>query len=423
MNIFFLVVELISYAFALFLFFKKKDLAIIYIPALIFSNNIIESSFSAAIYYGTVSILILSCIFRNGFFYKNNIFALLLFFYFLLLLLRASDLELIRSSVFSVLWLFLSIPLISAIYQKHSEEVIFKEITNCAVIVLLLFLINVLVCTVNNYSPQSMYGITKGVLYGNIYGAGFNILAVSIFIAVLKLMEGKRSFFILTILIISLACIMLSLRRAVMLLSVFGVAIALISFFAQSQARKFVVFTTVLFFMGYVIYSESDFKNEFNERYELRNLQEREVSEEKRFIEYELIYKDIFVYDAYSPWIGYEPLNSAGHYGKGVFELRTLHSDLPSIIHSSGIIGLVLYLLMVITAFRQSVRAATTNLDKFIVFFCFVTFVVYSITGRFSEAASMLLIYLLLMLPLAGKEVTYVETAETGYSDYPLVNS
>ena len=80
MNIFFLVVELISYAFALFLFFKKKDLAIIYIPALIFSNNIIESSFSAAIYYGTVSILILSCIFRNGFFYKNNIFELLLFF-------------------------------------------------------------------------------------------------------------------------------------------------------------------------------------------------------------------------------------------------------------------------------------------------------------------------------------------------------
>ena len=63
MNIFFLVVELISYVFALFLFFKKKDLAIIYIPALIFSNNIVESSFSASIYYGTISILILSCYF------------------------------------------------------------------------------------------------------------------------------------------------------------------------------------------------------------------------------------------------------------------------------------------------------------------------------------------------------------------------
>src|SRR5688572_11753206 len=100
MSIFFLVVELLSYAFAAFLFFKKKDLAIIYVPALFFSTNIIEPSFSAAIYYGTVSVLILSCIIRNGSFYKNNIFALLLFFYFLLLLLRSSDLALVRPLAF-----------------------------------------------------------------------------------------------------------------------------------------------------------------------------------------------------------------------------------------------------------------------------------------------------------------------------------
>ncbi len=419
MNTFFLVVEIISYAFALFLFLRKKDLAIIYIPALIFSNNIIVPSFSASLYYGAISVLVLSCIIRNPFFYKNNVFALILFFYFLLLLLRSSDLVLIRSGVFSVSWLFLSIPLISAIYQKYPEEVIFKEVTNCALIVLLLFLSNVFVYTINHYSPQNMYGITKGVLYGNIYGAGFNILSVAVFITVLKLLEGKKAIFVLIVLVASMACIMLSLRRATMLLSMFGTAIALISFFAQSQARKLVVFGTILFLMGYAVYSKTDFKSEFNERYELRNLQERDITEEKRFIEYELIYKDIFVYNAYNLWTGYELLNSAGHYGRGVFELRTLHGDLPSIIHSSGIIGIVLYVLMVVTAFRQSARAATTNLDKFILLFCVVVLVSYTLTGRFTEGASMILIYLLVLLPLAGKEYAYVNEEETDYSDYP----
>ena len=405
MNTFFLVVEVLSYAFAVFLFFEKKDLGIIYIPILIFANNIIEPSFSASLHYGAISMLILGSIARNGFFYKNNLFALLLFLYFSLLFLRSSDLVLIRSQLFSVLWLFCSVPLISAVYKKYPGYVIFRELSNCAVLILTLFLVNVFFCTLYKYSPAGMYGITKGVLYGNIYGAGFNILALAVFAVALKLVNGGRTLYIVALLVVSLAVIMLSLRRSVMLLSVFGSVIALAGFFVQKQVGKLIVFGSVLFLFGYVIYTNTSFKDEFSERYELRNLGERDMAEEKRFIEYELIYKDMFVYEAYSPWIGFEPLNSGGNYGRRVFDDRTLHADIPGLLHSSGIIGLALYLLMVATAFRQSLSAAGSSLDKLIIFFCLIAFVTFTITGRFTEAASMLLLYLLLMLPLAGSEV------------------
>src|SRR5687768_7455638 len=113
MDKFFYLVEVLSYLFAMYLFFKKKELAIIYLPVLIFANNIIEPRFSASLYYGTISVLILYGIYRNGTFYKNNIYALLLFCYFLLLLTRSSDLAAIRSSAFPVFWLFISISLIA----------------------------------------------------------------------------------------------------------------------------------------------------------------------------------------------------------------------------------------------------------------------------------------------------------------------
>src|SRR5688500_18912741 len=102
MDKFFFLIEVLSYLFAIYLFFKKKELAIIYLPVLIFANNIIEPVFSASFYYGTISFLILSGIARNGTFYKNNIYALLLFCYFLLLLTRSNDLAAIRPSVFPV---------------------------------------------------------------------------------------------------------------------------------------------------------------------------------------------------------------------------------------------------------------------------------------------------------------------------------
>lgn len=403
MNSFFLLVEIFSYLFAIYLFLKKKDLAIIYLPVLVFCQVIIEARFSASIYYGTVSLLILSCIVRNGNFYRNNIFAILLFLYFLFLLPRSSDLVFIRPYVFSVLWFFICLPLISAIYQKYSKEIIFQELSRSTLIILILFVANVVVSSAKGYSPHEMYGITKGVLYGNIYAAGFNILAGAIFINVLKLLDQKKLIH-LGIVIISFVFILLSLRRSVMLMSLLGAGIAFLTLLTQKKAKMFIVNGSILVLLGYFIYANTGFMDQFKERYELRKLDERELAEEKRFIEYELIYKDMFVYNDYSPWFGYEPFNSWGNYGKGVLADRSLHGDLTSIAHSSGIIGLLLYLLMVFTVFHQAFRASETTADKLILFFCAVAFATFTVTGRYTDTGSMLMLFLVAMLPLAKSE-------------------
>lgn len=403
MDKFFFLIECLSYLFSLYLFFKKGELAIIYLPVLIFSNNIIEPVFSASLYYGTISFLILSGIVRNGAFYKNNVYALVLFFYFLLLLTRSADLAAIRSNAFSVFWLLISIPLIAAIYKKHSKETIFGELTISAFLILLLFVANVMMSSINHYAPARMYGIGGGILYGNIYGAGFNILALAVFIMALKLIMDRKLAYLLLV-ITAYSFIMLSLRRSVMLVSTIGIVVAMLTLLLRKEAKKFIFLAALGVLTGFLVYSNTGFENAFKERYELRKLNERALDSEPRFAEYELLYKDMFVYDAYSPVIGFEMFNSANNYGKGVFELRTLHGDLPGIVHSSGILGLVLYLLMITTVFKASFNAASSAIDRSIIFFAAIALVVFTITGRFTEGGSMLLIFLVLMLPLSRKD-------------------
>jgi hypothetical protein len=403
MEKFFLLVEVASYLFAIYLFFKKKELALTYIPVLIFSHNIIEPIFSASVYYGTISCLILYCIFRNGTFYKSNIFALLLVCYFLLLLTRSNDLAEIRSQVFHVFWLLLSIPLIGSIYKKHTTDAIFKELVNSAILILLLFIVNVALSTYYNYSPTRMYGIARGILYGNVYAAGFNILAIALFVVALRVIVKPNIWYFL-VAALAYIFIMLSLRRSVMLISSAGIILALLTLLLRKEAKKFVLLGSLVCLVGFLVYSGTNFKDEFQERYETRQLDDRALEDEPRMAEYELIYKDMFVYNAYSPLIGFEMFNSAGNYGKGVFEKRTLHGDLPGIAHSSGFIGLGLYFLMIITIFRNTLGEAVSATDKLIVFFSAAAFLMFTITGRFTESASMLMIFLLLGLPLTQRE-------------------
>ena len=402
METLFLFIEIASYLFAVYLFVNKKELAIIYLPFLIFSYSVIVPSFSASIYYGLISLLLLTCINNNTSFFKNNIYALLIFIYFLFLLPKSEDLQAIRPYVFSVLWLFLSIPLITSIYQKFDRDLIFDEISKCALLILLLFVVNVVFSTIYSYAPAEMYGITSGVLYGNLYAANFNILSIAIFITALYLVKNKSMLHIV-ILILSLSFLLLSMRRSVMLTSCLGIAVVLMSFLARKEAKKFILFGGLLLIVGYFIYSSTNFIDLFQERYELRNLEERELEGEGRFLEYELLYKDMFLYNEYSPWFGFELFNSSGNYGHGIFDLRTLHSDLTNIAHSSGIIGVVFYLLMVVTAFVKAWKAKSNTIDKSIIFFCIITFVVFTITGRYTQVDYMILLYLILLIPLTNK--------------------
>ncbi|SFF96695.1 hypothetical protein [Pontibacter chinhatensis] len=420
---FFLLLELLSYAFIVYLFLKKKDLAILYLPVVFFTRSVIDPVLPAITFYFSMTALVFSFVFRNPYYFKQNVPAFLLFLYFLVLLPRSTNLEFIRPYVFSVLWLFTLVPMISTIYQKHSREEIFYELKNAALLILILFIANVVVSTLKGFSPTEMYGITTGILYGNVYAAGFNILTYCIFVVALSSIH-HRSFFNLVVLVTAVSFLLLSLRRSVIGMSFLGVAIAYFTLLTREKAKMFVLAGVLIFTIGTVLYSATDLADSFKERYELRKLDERELEEESRFLEYELLYKDMFVYYDYSPLIGYEPFNSWGNYGRGALEDRSLHGDLTSITHSSGLIGLCLYLLMVFTAFRSAWRAAETRTDLLIILFSAISFAAYTLTGRYTEIGSMMMLYLVLLLPLSNNDKeTDEEEVEEEQEDLPAISN
>ncbi|HEX6428361.1 MAG TPA: hypothetical protein VF008_11770, partial [Niastella sp.] len=323
--------------------------------------------------------------------------------YFLFLLNNSSDLERVRPFIFSVICVFIFIAAIPSIYQKYSREVILNELTNASFLVLIMFILNSVASTIYKFSPMEMYGIKSGILFGNLWAAAFNTLPMALFLVLLKGVSEKKFLYIL-VSVVSVFFIMLTLRRTVMGLSAFGAVVCLLTLMTQQKAKMLFPIVAMIVVTGYIIYNNTDFLQEFKDRVELRKLDDRELAEEKRFIEYSLLYDDMFVYKAYSPWFGYELFNSAGNYGKGFLAERSLHGDIPNILHSSGLIGVTLYLLMIGTAFWQSIRSAKKYHDKLIVLFCTVTFLVYTVTGRYTEGAATLFLFLVLMLPLAESE-------------------
>lgn len=410
MGLFFLCLEAFFYGFALYLLFNKKDLALVYLPVLFFTQIIITPVMPAVMFYAAISLLLIRLLVRNSLFYRHNIFALLLIGYYLFLLPKSEDLELIRPYLFGVFWFFLSLPLIREIYQKYEREEVFRELSRAAFLILGLFIVNVLVSSAFRYAPMAMYGITSGLLYGNLYAADFNILPPAVFLLTLSLMQKKNTLY-LVVLVVALAFIMLTLRRSVMGISGIGVIFAVLISMAQKNMKKVLFFGVFAFLIGFLIYANTDFMSVFQERYELRKLDDRELEEEKRFIEYYLIYKDMFFYRDYSPWFGYELFNSWGNYGRGILGDRSLHSDLTNMAHSTGLVGLLLYFLMVATAFLQSWRHARSRADKITGLFCLLTFVMFTTTGRYTETGYMMLLFLLLLLPLT-RQSEPVEAAE-----------
>ncbi|SIT75496.1 O-antigen ligase family protein [Pontibacter indicus] len=409
-EIFFLVIEIFIIGFSIYLFLSKKELSIIYIPTLLFAQTVITPVLPAMTYYIIFSLFILYFVYFNTSFLRENVFSFISLLYYGILLAQSPDIESIRGSLFSVTWLFLAIPLTAAIYRKFTRDELLKELSQAAFILLIVFVLNVIISTYTGYAPNAMYGITTGILYGNLYATDFNVLSLATFVVLLRAVN-KKSIIYFLLFIISFAFITLSLRRSVMGLAALGVAVAVLLLITQRSIIKVAIFCGLATIIGFFVVANTGFMTVLIERYEHRNLAERELEEEKRFLEYQVLYEDMFIFEDYSPWFGYGLFNSAGNYGKGIFEQRTLHSDLTNMAHSTGILGVLLYILLMHTCFWKSYKASATRSDKLLLFYCVIVFIVYTTTGRYTTIENIWFIVLLVMLPLSktsGFEELYI---------------
>jgi|GEM_PF-1372457 len=399
LNLFFLLIELSMYGFSIYLLLYKDDEILFYLPVIFFAYFIINNVAPASVHYLLTSLLIGKLIYRHPTFLKHNIFAAALALLYLWLLKYSTDFVTIRPYIFSTVSLFICIPLTVAVYSKYTRPELFKNLYRSALIILVLFIMNVLVSTVSGYAPTEMYGITGGILFGNLFATFLNIIAFALFIILYRLVNQRRPLELI-IFIISFFFILLSLRRSVMGLSALSVVVILLILVSKGKVSQVLSFVFLSVVTGAIVFFGTDFTQELIHRYELRKLDERALAEEKRFFEYEMLYNDTFVSYDYNPWIGYGLFDSPGNYGKGQFGPRSLHGDLTNIFHSSGFLGVFLYLAMFITLFVQAILRIRSITDLYIVGFCALAFTVYTITGRYTQIDNMLMLTLLVMLPL-----------------------
>ena len=420
MKAFFILVELFIPIFAGYVLWKKKDLAIVYMPLLFFCDGLVEKTLPATINYLVLLGMLGYLVVFNLKYLKSNIFSILLVLYFIMLLPYSKDLNRIRPDFFAAIMVFTLIPLFAEVYKKYARDLIFEELANSSTLVLLFFVVNTILSTLLKYNPLAMYGISSGILYGQVYLTDFNILVFASFVVVRKGIKDK-SLIHIALYLTTVFFVLLSFRRTAMALTVLGTIIVMVELLNFKQIKDFILYGTIIALVSLVVVYYTGFIDVFWERYELRNLEERALGEEKRLMELDLMYKDFFVHFDYSPWFGYELFDYRGpKYGKGIFgDDRPLHSDYATIAHSSGLIGLSLYLAIVITSLLSIWRRTNTRADYFQFTLCLIAFGVFFITGRYTNAAFMTMMFALWNLPL-GRKILNISIEQEIPSDLSL---
>jgi O-antigen ligase len=335
--------------------------------------------------------------------YNRNLFANLIIFYYFFLLTDTDDFIRIKHLFFGVITVFTCVSLIPEIYQQYSRKTIFDEVSKSTFLMMSLFVVNVVLSTSFGYNPYEIYGIKSGILYGRMSTDIYNIFPFAIIIVLRKgIKENNVHYLILYFL--SIFFILLTMRRSVMALSFIGSLLVLIELVKFEEIKKFILYGMIIGVVSSIVISQTSFVDQFIERFEQRGLDNRPIEEESRLLEFGIVYKDLFVYYDYDPWFGYGLFDSWGNYGKKIFGDRSLHTDPTNLIHSSGLIGLGLYLGMFGVAFT-SVWKRTKNRGDLIQFiFISLCFLVFFINGRYTTTSAMILMLVVFFLPFGKKE-------------------
>ena len=405
--IYLITLEITLYGSAVYLFKKKKELAILYLPVhfFIYTSLLDDAILRNIFWYLMVTSMLAYAVYKCFHHRTMNIFTYLLILLFTYLyIFNSHSIVETRPQYFSIIWLAVAILIIPDLYAKYQKRRIISELNKMCLTLLVLFIMNSIVSTSFGYCPKQMYGAFSGVLYGGLYASQFNVIPVVLFALLVFSINREKSYMNVMIGVISFILLMLSMRRSVIFVAIIGICIVLFYLLYEKNIIKVISFVIMSIAIAFII-TFVGIADQFVDRFESRFHSRALVStDEGRFQDFILIYKDLFVYNRYDKLFGYEFFNAPGNYGLGRMRSRNLHSDIPVILHASGLAGLSLFLLMIISNFRYSWRFCDSDMDKSIFLFCTLTFVVFSFTGRITQTSYAIGVFLLLMLPVSNRD-------------------
>lgn len=399
MKLYFQLIDYLIPLFAIYLVFRKGTLSIVYVPFLYFAMVSMEKSNFVALYNVLFVGLLFYYIFFNLPFVKRNIFSILLIFYYFILLSDVQDFKEIKTELINTGWIFLCIPLIPEIFKNYSRKQVVEELSRSAFLIMGLYVFNALLSTGLGYYPEGRgYGFTSGVSFGNLALNIYNVLPLAIYVILRKGIK-ERNVWYLILYLVSIFLVFLTLRRTIMVLSIVATLFLMFELLNFKQLKEFILYGFIIGLVSTIVVLNTGFLDELSKRAKERNLENRDLEGEARYLEYGLIYKDLFVYYDYSPWFGYGPFKSGGNYGKKIFGDRPLHTEFAHYVHASGFLGLALYILMVSWGFISAWNKNLTKEDKFQFFFLMFYFSTHFLLGWSKNLIPAIMFFSILNLP------------------------
>ncbi len=333
-----------------FAFFKYGFRSVFLLPVFVVIFDVIIAFYPIGSGFGTLrnSIFLILIIFlsiKNKRLLSINIWIIIFFIYVLILIMLSSDKKTSFANYISALVSMLSFP-IGFCYTRNIKDL--KIINFSMIAAAIIFIANNILCLLLGIGLDAYGGMyTIGGFVGSrMFSAAIFLILLPL---ILPLNTSRINKLIIALSTVVFIFIFLSMRRTSVFIIVFGY----ILYFFFSKKKVMLIATSITFLL-LVILLYPLYKNSL-----IRQLQARSEIYENPSIENEARYKETFIIiketfsNIKTSLIGKEAFNSAGNYNKGKWGERPLHIDYNVILHGTGLIGLILYVLIFIDIYRK----------------------------------------------------------------------
>jgi hypothetical protein len=258
----------------------------------------------------------------------------------------------------------------------------FKKLINSIALIGALYIINIIISTLFNIKGKSYSGEIFDV--GNVFTEGLNSMAYLLTAAPLILyLNPKHKRLIIVLSVIIFILVLVQLKRISIIAILAGLLVNL--FFSRNRINILfgLIISSLFLFIAYPLF-ESTLQKQVKVRE--RRLSTQNFEEEGRYQETFVVLDEI-VYSGNPAllFFGKEVFNSPGNYANGRYGRRMIHNDYNVILHGSGVVGLILFVIWPIPLFifyRKIKDYAKFNFeDKKLFDYMSVTFVSFLIMG------------------------------------------
>jgi hypothetical protein len=224
----------------------------------------------------------------------------------------------------------------------------FKKLMNSIALIGVLYILNILISTFFNIKGKSYSGEIFDV--GNVFTEGLNSMAYLLTAAPLILyLNPKYRRIIIVLSVIIFILVLVQLKRISILAILTGLLINL--FLSRNRINIFfgLLISSFFLFIAFPLF-ESTLQKQVKARE--RRLSTENIEEEGRYQETFVVLDEIvFSGETALLFFGKEVFNSPENYANGKYGRRMIHNDYNVILHGSGVVGLILFVIWPIPIF------------------------------------------------------------------------